>query len=38
MGFFNEIGQKISTAGQEALAKTKDFADVAKLNSNINDE
>ena len=38
MGFLNEIGQKISSASQEAIAKTKDFADVAKLNSNINDE
>lgn len=38
MGFFDDFSKKISTAGQEAIAKTKDFADVARLNSNISDE
>lgn len=38
MSFFDEVGKKISSASQEAIAKTKDFADVAKLNSNISDE
>lgn len=38
MSFLDDFGKKISTAGQEAIAKTKDFADVAKLNSNISDE
>lgn len=38
MGFFDEVGKKISTAGQDAIAKTKDFADITKLNSNISDE
>lgn len=38
MGIFDEVGKKISQAGQGAISKTKDFADVAKLNSNISDE
>ena len=38
MGFFDDFGKKISDASQGAIAKTKDFADVAKLNSNISDE
>ena len=30
MGFFDDFGKKISSAGQEAIAKTKELADVAK--------
>ena len=38
MGFFDDFGKKISSAGQEAIAKTKELADVAKINSNISDD
>lgn len=38
MGFFDDFGKKISSAGQETIAKTKELADVAKINSNISDE
>lgn len=38
MAFFNEIGKKISQTGQSAVQKTKEMADVAKLNSMISDE
>ncbi len=35
MAFFDEIGRKITQTGQKAMQKTKDFADVAKLNANV---
>lgn len=38
MGFFDEIGFKITQAGQGAVQKTKDMADIAKLNSLISEE
>jgi rRNA maturation endonuclease Nob1 len=38
MSFFDDFGKKISSVSQEAIAKTKDFADVTKLNSNISEE
>lgn len=38
MAFFDEIGKKISQTGQMAVQKTKDMADVARLNSNITEE
>lgn len=38
MAFFDEIGKKLSLTGQMAVQKTKEMADVAKLNSNISDE
>lgn len=38
MAFFDELGKKISQAGQTAVQKTKEMADVAKLNSSISDE
>lgn len=38
MEFINEIGKKISQTGQKAVKKTKDMADVAKLNSAISGE
>ncbi len=38
MAFFDSIGKKISQTGQAAVQKTKQMADVAKLNSDISDE
>lgn len=38
MAFFDEIGKKISQTGQGVVQKTKDMADVAKLNSLISEE
>lgn len=38
MAFFDEIGKKITQTGQGVVQKTKDLADVAKLNSSIADE
>lgn len=38
MGFLDDFSKKASAAGKKAIAKTKDFADVARLNSNISDE
>lgn len=38
MAFFDNIGKKLSQTGQMAVQKTKEMADVAKLNSNISDE
>ena len=38
MAFFDEIGKKLSQTGQMAVQKTKEMADIAKLNSNISDE
>lgn len=38
MAFFDEIGKKLSQTGQGMVQKTKEMADVAKLNSNISDE
>ncbi len=38
MAFFEDLGKKLSQAGQSAVQKTKDFTDVAKLNSSISDE
>ncbi len=38
MGFLDDFGKKLSSAGQEAIAKTKDLADIAKLNSGISEE
>lgn len=37
MAFFDEIGKKITKTSQEAYSKTKDLADVMKLNSAISD-
>ena len=37
MGFFYDFGKKITEAGQGAIAKAKDFADIAKLNSGISE-
>ena len=38
MGFFDELGKKISVASQDMMQKGKDFADTTKLNSQIHDE
>lgn len=38
MAFFDELGKKISSAGQSAVQKTKEMADIARINSAISDE
>lgn len=38
MAFFDELGKKISQAGQSAVQKGKELADIAKLNSSVSDE
>lgn len=38
MAFFDELGKKISQTGQSAVKKTKDLAEVAKINSMVSDE
>lgn len=38
MAFFDDIGKKLSQTGQGMVQKTKEMADVAKLNSVITDE
>lgn len=38
MAFFDDFGKKISQASQSTLQKTKDMADVAKINMQISDE
>ena len=38
MSFFDDLGKKLSQAGQTAVQKTKEMADIAKLNSAISDE
>ena len=38
MAFFDEVGKKISQAGQTAVQKTKDITDLARLNGNISEE
>ena len=38
MSIFENIGKKITSVSQDAVRKTKDFADTAKLNSMISDE
>lgn len=38
MAFFDDIGKRISQTGQSAVQKTKEMADVAKINTVISDE
>ncbi len=38
MTFFNDIGKKISQAGHEAVEKTKDMAEITRLNSVIKEK
>ena len=37
MDFFEQIGRRLSNAGQNVAQQTRDFSDVAKLNSAISD-
>jgi rRNA maturation endonuclease Nob1 len=38
MGFFDDIGKKVSDAGQKTLQKTRDVSDIVRVNSLISDE
>lgn len=38
MSFFDDLGKKLSQAGQSAAQKTKEIAETARLNSQISDE
>lgn len=38
MAFFDDLGKKISQAGQNAVQKGKELADIARINSAISDE
>jgi len=38
MAFFDELGKKISNAGLDAIEKTKNATNAAKINSSISDE
>lgn len=38
VAFFDDLGKKISQAGQTTVQKTRDMADVAKINMQISDE
>lgn len=38
MAFFDTLGSKIQQTGQEAVKKTKDLAEITKLNSQISNE
>ncbi len=38
MGFFDELGKKISDASQDVMQKGKEMADTAKFNAQIHDE
>lgn len=38
MGFFDEIGKKISQTASDSAKKTREFVEVTKLNSQISDE
>ncbi len=38
MAFFDDFGKKISQAGQNTLQKTREMADIAKINMQISDE
>ena len=38
MAFFDDIGKKLSQAGQNAMQKTKEMTEVAKINGAINEE
>ena len=37
MGFFEQIGQSITNAGQTTIQKTKEFSDITKINSQVSD-
>ena len=38
MALFDQLGKKLAQTGQSAVKKTKDMAEVAKINSMISDE
>lgn len=38
MAFFENLGQKLSKGGQDAIQKTKDMAEIVQLNSEINED
>lgn len=38
MAFFDNVGKKLSQAGQGALQKTKEMAEIARINSSVADE
>lgn len=38
MAFFDELGKKVSEAGQKTLQKTKEISDTTRINSMISDE
>lgn len=38
MAFFDDLGKKLSQAGQTAVQKTKEMTDIARINSMISDE
>lgn len=38
MAFFDDLGKKLSQAGQTAVQKTKDMTDIARINGLISDE
>lgn len=38
MAFFDDLSKKLSNAGQGAVQSTKNFANVSKINTQINDE
>lgn len=38
MVFFNDLGKRLSQAGQTAVQKTKDMTDIARINGLISDE
>ena len=37
MAFFNDLSRKLTSVSQTAVQKTKDVADIAKINSEISD-
>ena len=38
MAFFDNIGRKVSEAGQKMIQKTGEMSDTSRLNAQINDE
>lgn len=38
MAFFDDLGKKLSQAGQSAIQKTKDMTDIARINAAISEE
>lgn len=36
--FFEQFGKKVTQTSQDAMKKTKEFAEIAKLNTQISDE